>query len=82
VDQFVAERYLASVDGERLHDDLARIRDAAEHVSGVSFLGSVYLPADDLCLYLFTSESADGVAGVAQLASVAVDRIRPAEVAR
>lgn len=82
MDQFVAERYLADADGDGLRDDLERIRAAAARVEGVTLHGSVYLPADDLCLYLFTSETMDGVAGVARLASVAVDRIRPAELAQ
>lgn len=79
---FVAERYLASVDSSRLRADVDRIRRAARRVRGVSFVESVYLPADDLCLYVFTGESAEQVADVARLAAVDVDRIRQAEVAR
>lgn len=79
---FVAERYLASVDSNRLRDDVERLRRAAARVRGATLLESVYLPADDLCLYVFRSESAEQVADIARLASVDVDRIRQAEVAR
>ena len=77
---FVAERYVASADSEGARADLDRIRRAASRVGGVSFVEAVYLPADELCLYVFASESAAAVAEVARAAAVVVDRIRVAEV--
>ena len=77
----MAERYIASVDSRRLDADLDRLREAARRVAGTTFLQSVYLPADDLCLYLFASRSVEAVAELTRLAEVDVDRIRVAEVA-
>lgn len=78
---FVAERYVASVDGPHLRADLDRLRSAAIALDRrITFVQSVYLPDDDLCLYLFTSDSAETVAELVRLAALDVDRIRLAEV--
>lgn len=80
MEHYVAERYVASADGRHLRIELDRLRAAAIAVGRATFLQSVYLPDDDLCLYLFRSDSAETVAEVARLAALDVDRIRPAEV--
>lgn len=76
---WVAERYLSSVDDGRFRADLDRIEDAARRLH-IRFVQCLYLPGDELCLYLFESDSAESVAALSREASLDVDRIRLAEV--
>jgi hypothetical protein len=56
------------------------MRRAARAVARTRFVQTVYLPGDDLCFYVFESESAEDVAAVALAAAVDVDRIHAAEL--
>ena len=77
---FLAERYVPPADRAAVAFDAGRIRAAAARVPTVRLLQTVYLPADELCLYLFEGESAERVALLGRLAELQLDRIRRAEV--
>jgi hypothetical protein len=77
---WVVERYLAGGVGAAARDDAERIRRAANDLARTRFVQSVYLPGDELCLYLFEGGSEAEVADVARVAEVDVDRIRAAEI--
>lgn len=58
MDRFLAERYLAAQNADSLALDAERMRDAAEQ-AGMRLIESVYVPEDELCFYVFESESAE-----------------------
>lgn len=78
----MAERYLAGAGSAAVASDVSRIKAAAARLSEVRLVQSVYLPGDELCLYLFESDSVTTVAELGRLAELDLDRIRSAEVAR
>lgn len=77
----MAERYLAGAGPAAVASDVTRIRAAAARLSEIRLVQSVYLPGDELCLYLFESDSVTTVAELGRLAELDLDRIRSAEVA-
>jgi hypothetical protein len=82
MEHYVAERYLAGPDDDRLAADAARVRaaacDASSEGSRVRFVQTVYLPGDEVCFYLFESDCCELVERVARLAELDVERILPA----
>jgi len=76
---FLAEHYVASVDGSRL-DDLARDVAAAgvrRKGKDVLLLGILGLPSEESLMSLFSAPAADAVAGTLERAGVPADRIVP-----
>jgi ribonuclease D len=65
MERFLAERYLAAQDAESLAVDAERVREAARR-AGACLIQTVYVPEDELCFYLFDSESAELVHGAGE----------------
>lgn len=78
MEHYLAERYLAGRDGPGLALDAARVRAAAKTVGRVRFVQTVYVPGDQVCFYLFESDSAELVGAVGRLARIDLDRVLPA----
>lgn len=77
---FVAERYVSSEERCDAAADAERLRAAAVALGRIRFMQTVYLPADELCLYLFECDSAERVAELGRRALLDIDRIHQAEV--
>jgi hypothetical protein len=79
---FLVEAYLPATHANRLDDIARQLHLAAEEVSRsgspVSFLRYTYLPADELCLLVFESGSAEVVDAVVERAGIRFERITPA----
>jgi hypothetical protein len=83
VEHYLAERYLSSRGGVFLNEDVARVKAAAKE--GIRLLQTLYVPDDEICFYLFESESAalveetSGAAGIelTRVLRVAVSEFRP-----
>ncbi len=69
---YLVERFLASADAPGRGGDAA---DAAFAVPGVRGLQTIYVPDDEICLYLLESESIELVERASQAAGLTVDRI-------
>jgi hypothetical protein len=78
MEHYLAERYLAGRDGAGLAVDAARVRAAAKRVGRVRVVQTVYVPGDEVCFYLFESDSAELVGAVGRLARIDLDRVLPA----
>ena len=59
VSHFLAERYLAGQDGASLAREADRINAAVTARADVQLLTTLYVPDDEVCFYLFESESVD-----------------------
>jgi hypothetical protein len=57
VEQFLAERYVAQTDVAR---EAARLRELASNADA-HLLQTVYLPDDELCLFIFESDSRERI---------------------
>ncbi len=57
MEQFLAERYVAQCD---VACDAARLRELASNAN-VHLLQTVYLPDDELCLFIFESDSRERI---------------------
>jgi len=82
MEHFLAERYVPPSGKQALAGELERIRSAARSVPAIRLVESVYVPGDELCLYLFESDSAETVALLSRVAELEMERIRRAEVGR
>ncbi len=80
---YVAEAYLPRTSAGGCREAAARARVAAEQLrrggTPVRFLRLIYLPADEICLFVFDAPSAEAVARLAELAQLASCRITEAE---
>ncbi len=59
VSHFLAERYLAGQDGASLAREADRINTAITGRGGVQLVTALYVPDDEVCFFLFESDSAD-----------------------
>ena len=75
--RFLVESYLPSGSRDSLAADAARLRAAAARLERVELLRTVYVPEDEVCFYLFESESAELVAEVSRSAELEFDRVQP-----
>ncbi len=66
--RFLVESYLPSGN---------RCRAAAARLERVELLRTVYVPEDEVCFYLFESDSAELVAEVSRSAALELDRVQP-----
>ena len=77
--QFLVEAYEARRGGDAVHARLERLRRAATELSRrgsrIRYLQRVFVPQDELCLYLFESASVDAVREALALAAVQYERI-------
>ena len=73
---FLVERYLPGRDRAWLEAGLARL---PKDRSGVTYLGSTYLPAEDSCFCRFEASDADEVRLANELAGVPFSRISMAD---
>ncbi len=82
MEHYLAERYLAGREGDAIALDAARVRAATETIDRargrVRFVHTVYVPGDEVCFYLFESDSPELVGAVGRLAKVDLDRVLPA----
>jgi hypothetical protein len=69
---YLVERYLPGRDRAWLEAALARLPKAR---SGVTYLGSTYVPAEDSCFCRFEASDAEDVRSVNELARVPFSRI-------
>jgi hypothetical protein len=74
---YLAERYLAAGAAASLSDDVERIDSAAQHC-GAQRLATVYVPTDEVCLFLFDAATAERVSITCREARVPIDRINAA----
>jgi hypothetical protein len=58
--RFLAEQYLVPDDARRAAD-LAALRARVALLGGLELVESVYVPADEMCFYLFESDSPETV---------------------
>jgi hypothetical protein len=76
---YLVERYLPGRDRDWLEAALARLPRAR---SGVTYLGSTYIPAEDSCFCRFEAPDAQDVRFVNELAGVPFSRISVANEIR
>lgn len=75
--RFLVESYLPSGSRDSLAADAARLRAAAARLERVELLSTLYVPDDEVCFYVFESESAELVAEVSRTAKLEFDRVQP-----
>jgi hypothetical protein len=80
--EFVAERYLSAANAASAARDARSVRSAADQLARdgtpVRFVRSIFIPADETCMYVFEAESIEVVRTVAARASLQVERISEA----
>jgi hypothetical protein len=80
--EFVAERYLSAGNAASAARDARSARSAADQFArdgkAVRFVCSIFIPADETCMYVFEAESIEVVRAVAARASLQVERISEA----
>ncbi len=74
--RFLVESYLPAGSRDSLAADAARLRAAAAQLERVELLSTVYVPEDEVCFYLFESESAELVAEASRAARLEFDRVQ------
>ena len=77
VAQYLAEAYRPSRTACTLAADAARVREAAEAAGSVRLLRTIYVPDDELCFYVFESDTNGLVDDATLWASLGVDRVQP-----
>jgi hypothetical protein len=77
VGQFLVEAYHPARNRRSLAADAARLRAAAARLERVELVSTVYVPEDEVCFYLFESDSAELVAEVSRAARLEFDRVQP-----
>lgn len=78
VPNYIVETYVPQ-GREEVDRAAARARDAAESLTGegtaIRFLRSTFVPADELCFFVFEAESSEVVGEATARAAIAVERI-------
>jgi hypothetical protein len=79
LDRYLVELHRPLGGWEELQDVAARVRAAAEQLSGegtpVRFLRSIFVPEDGSCFFLYEGPSADAVGEAGRRAALAVERV-------
>ncbi len=75
--RFLVESFLPSGSRDSLAADAARLRAAAAKLERVELVSTVYVPEDEVCFYLFESDSAELVAEASRAAELEFDRVQP-----
>ena len=74
---FLVETYTPATIKVAAVEERARVaaRQVAEAGGDVEYVGSIFLPEDELCMYLFDAASKEAVNEVALSAGISPDRI-------
>ncbi len=75
--QFLVEAYQPARSPRSLAADAARLRAAAARFESVELLSTLYVPEDEVCFYLFESDSAELVAEASRTARLEFQRVQP-----
>jgi len=80
--EFLVELFVSRVDGGGVAQRATRARNAAEALTQegtpVTFLQSVFVPADETCFFLYQAASADAVREAARRAELSIERVSEA----
>jgi hypothetical protein len=79
VEHYLAERYLSPRSGIFLAEDVARVQAVA--AGRARLLQTLYVPDDEICFYLFESESAELVEQAGVAAGLDLTRVQRVSVA-
>src|SRR5262245_19008355 len=81
-ERYLIEAYLARGNERELAETARRARAAAEGLKGyggpVRYVGSIFLPQEETCFYLYEAPSAEAVREVSRLAGIVPDRVADA----
>jgi hypothetical protein len=77
VAQFLAEAYRPTGNRSSLAADTARLHAAAGRLERVELLSTLYVPEDEVCFFLFESDSVELVAEASRIARLGFDRVQP-----
>ena len=76
---FLVERYWPGVTPETLEEAVTRLKEATAEMTGegmpVRYLGSIYVPGDEVVFCLFSGQSAEIVTRANERAGVQFDRV-------
>jgi hypothetical protein len=79
VQSYLAESYLAQQRASELPAHKRRVRTAARDLRRqgipIRFVRSIFVPADELCFYLFEASSSEAVGTACERAALRVQRI-------
>jgi hypothetical protein len=79
VQSYLAETYLARPRANELeaHERCARAaaQELRQQGTPVRFIGSMFLPADEICFYLFEAISAEAVGAACERAALRFERV-------
>jgi hypothetical protein len=77
--EFLVELYVSGGDPDAVGREIRRVRGAAVELTAegtpVVFLRSIFVPAEDTCLFLFEAASVDVVHEAARRASLAFEHV-------
>jgi hypothetical protein len=80
--EFLVEQYVSRADPEAVGRDVQRVRRAAVELTAegtpVTFLRSIFVPADETCFFLFEAGSLDVVQEAARRASLSFEHVAEA----
>ena len=79
---FLVEAYVSLGNASTVRDSETRARRSAEELTregtAVRYLCSIFVPADEICFYLYQAESADAARRAAERAALVVERVTEA----
>ena len=82
--EFLVEVYVSRANADAVQDNERRARRCAEELSlegtPVRFLRSIFVPEDEMCLYLYQAESAEAARQAAERAALLVERVTEARL--
>jgi hypothetical protein len=76
MDHYLGERYLPATARGDIVGDSDRLQSAARIVGAVRLVQTLYVPRDEICLYLFEADSADLVSRAAAAAAIALEQVQ------
>jgi hypothetical protein len=76
MEHFLAERYVPKRHRSSLDRDAAVVR-AAGAPDRIRLLQRLYVPGDEICFYLFESESAELVEHISRTVGLGLERVLP-----
>jgi hypothetical protein len=80
--EFVAEQYVPAAGASAAVKLAGAARPAAEQLTGegiqVQLMRSIFIPADETCIHLYSAESAEAVRLAAARAALRLDRVADA----
>jgi Protein of unknown function (DUF4242) len=84
VNEFLVELYVSGAEPDGVERRAERAREAAVELTAagtpVRFLRSIFVPADETCLFLFEAASIDAVRETARRAALRLDHVAEATV--